>query len=221
MRGSLATAPAGARSACDGCRRQLGWLETAPILSFIALRGRCRTCASAISLFHPSGELVGLVAMVAIALIAPDIRGAAMAIMAMALLAVSVRDILTHRLTFLSIGVVGACAVFLAWCHGPYDLLVGLANATLWSGLLSAVAAIYRLGRGKTGLGLGDILLVAVLSIWLGVAASWIVLIAPILTAVIAVLTSRLRKALPFGPMIALSGFIIGLLLEAGLWPRL
>ena len=39
---------AASRSACDGCGRKLGPLDLVPILSFAALRGRCRGCGAAI-----------------------------------------------------------------------------------------------------------------------------------------------------------------------------
>src|SRR5689334_17248259 len=43
-------------SACPGCRRELSWYENIPILSYIALRGRCLTCAVRISPRYPIVE---------------------------------------------------------------------------------------------------------------------------------------------------------------------
>ncbi len=40
-------------SACPQCGRSLSWYENIPILSFLALRGRCRTCANMISWQYP------------------------------------------------------------------------------------------------------------------------------------------------------------------------
>ena len=40
-------------SACPHCTRELAWYENIPVLSFLALRGRCRTCAARISLQYP------------------------------------------------------------------------------------------------------------------------------------------------------------------------
>ncbi|TMB90959.1 MAG: prepilin peptidase [Chloroflexi bacterium] len=37
------------RSHCDVCGRELEWFELVPLLSFIALRGRCRTCGSPVA----------------------------------------------------------------------------------------------------------------------------------------------------------------------------
>lgn len=50
------------RSFCPDCRRQLAWWENVPLLSWIALRGRCRVCGLSISLRYPAVELAtGLV----------------------------------------------------------------------------------------------------------------------------------------------------------------
>jgi len=50
------------RSFCPDCRRQLAWWENMPLISWIALRGRCRTCGLSISFRYPAVELAtGLV----------------------------------------------------------------------------------------------------------------------------------------------------------------
>lgn len=46
----------GGRSHCPSCRRQLAWYELVPLLSFIILRGRCRTCQASISWHYPLVE---------------------------------------------------------------------------------------------------------------------------------------------------------------------
>jgi leader peptidase (prepilin peptidase)/N-methyltransferase len=40
-------------SACESCHRPLAWFENIPLASYLALRGRCRTCAAPLSLRHP------------------------------------------------------------------------------------------------------------------------------------------------------------------------
>ncbi|MEX1024268.1 MAG: prepilin peptidase [Planctomycetota bacterium] len=46
------------RSICLGCERQLAWYENLPVLSWLVLRGRCRTCRARISWRYPFVELV-------------------------------------------------------------------------------------------------------------------------------------------------------------------
>lgn len=64
----------GGRSHCDGCGRTLDWFELIPLLSFIALRGRCRTCGARIGwptyLWELGGAAVGVVIALTILLLA-------------------------------------------------------------------------------------------------------------------------------------------------------
>lgn len=46
----------GGRSSCVSCARTLSWYELVPVLSWLALRGRCRTCGSGLSVQYPSVE---------------------------------------------------------------------------------------------------------------------------------------------------------------------
>lgn len=46
----------GGRSACMSCRSKLSWYELVPILSFLFLRGRCRSCQTRISRMYPAVE---------------------------------------------------------------------------------------------------------------------------------------------------------------------
>src|SRR5260221_12185448 len=45
-------------SACPSCARELVWYENIPVLSFLALRGRCRTCGATIACQYPIVEAV-------------------------------------------------------------------------------------------------------------------------------------------------------------------
>jgi len=46
------------RSICDSCRRQLSWYENIPVVSFLVLRGKCRTCKKKIDWSYPLVEFV-------------------------------------------------------------------------------------------------------------------------------------------------------------------
>ncbi len=45
-------------SNCEGCRVRLGWVELLPIISFLALRGRCRSCQVSIPRRSPLVEAI-------------------------------------------------------------------------------------------------------------------------------------------------------------------
>jgi len=48
------------RSHCDACGRTLRWFELVPVLSFLALRGRCRTCGAGLTRVHLLREALGV-----------------------------------------------------------------------------------------------------------------------------------------------------------------
>jgi leader peptidase (prepilin peptidase) / N-methyltransferase len=56
------------RSQCDSCGRTLTWFETIPFISFIALRGRCRSCGASVGWAPLLWEVGGATMAVAIAL---------------------------------------------------------------------------------------------------------------------------------------------------------
>jgi leader peptidase (prepilin peptidase) / N-methyltransferase len=49
------------RSCCDGCGRTLRWFELIPVVSFLALRGRCRSCRAVLPRVHLLRETLGTV----------------------------------------------------------------------------------------------------------------------------------------------------------------
>lgn len=221
LRATDEAAPTGSRSRCDACQRTLSWLETLPIVSFATLGGRCRTCTAPISPYHPIGEMVGLGIGVAIGLSMTGYRAGLMAVMAAILLAASVIDARIRILPDLMVGAVALIATVLALTQGASVLVVGLIASLVSLVLLGGLAIVYKQRRGAVGLGLGDVKLIAALAVWLGAATPWMVLVAAMLgTAAATTLKPRDGKIV-LGPMIAGAGFVIGVLLETGVWPRL
>jgi len=82
------------RSACPRCKRELEWYELVPVLSWLVLRGRCRTCHARISLQYPAVELLmgGLFVAIGLAPVSSVVRivGCAIAIL---LVAIAVYDL--------------------------------------------------------------------------------------------------------------------------------
>jgi leader peptidase (prepilin peptidase)/N-methyltransferase len=70
MRASLA-----GRSHCEGCGRTLHWYELIPLLSYVALRGRCRTCRAPIGVRAFAWEVGGAAVALVIALAVALLRG--------------------------------------------------------------------------------------------------------------------------------------------------
>lgn len=221
MRACDVQAPSGPRSLCDGCRRPLGFVETLPLVSFAALKGRCRACGSAISALHPTGEWIGALVAIAIAAAAPDWRALPLAILAASLLGAAVIDARTRILPDALTAIVAVVGFWLSALHGLDRVVFGLGAAAL-SG---AIFLLLRKGsaalRGEVGLGLGDVKLFCALALWLGLLTPWMVFLAALLGLSTLLVRGRGDGKIAFGPMIALSGMTLGLVMESGVWPGL
>jgi leader peptidase (prepilin peptidase) / N-methyltransferase len=195
-------------SSCPGCGAHLAWHDNIPVLSFLALRGRCRTCGMPISWRYPLVEAVTAAALVAAYFtFGPTADFVAAGLLLPALIAITAID-LEHQLIPNVItlpGAVAGLAVNVAtgrmfWADPAIGILLG-------SGLFLAI--ILASGGGMGG---GDLKLGGMLGAFLG----WKALVFALFVAVVlggalalALLASGLRKrkdAIPFGPFLAVGG---------------
>lgn len=196
------------RSRCGSCQRQISWFENVPVLSWLLLRGRCRTCGARISPRYPTVELLGagLTATAAFAARTP-LESVAALFFLLALLAVFFID-LEHRIIpdEISLGgtVLGLGLSF--WRIGFGPALIGAAVGAV---ALYSIGWIYQRIRGRPGMGLGDVKLAAMLGAFLGLPGLVLtVLFASLLGSVVGVGLILLRRAqvataLPFGSFLA------------------
>lgn len=202
------------RSACDGCDRTLTAAELIPLISFVALRGRCGNCGARIAPGHLVTELTGATIGIVAGLVAPGFEGVAGAICGWLLLALGAIDLaafwLPDRLTVtLAIAaLIGGAAGF---APDLTDRLIGGAGgfAALW-----LIAIFYRQIRGRTGLGGGDPKLFGAIGLWLGWRALPVVLLIASLAGVAIVLAmavagrrSTATDRLPLGTLLAIAAF--------------
>lgn len=212
------------RSACDHCGSALGPQDLVPLISFAALRGRCRACGGAIRLFYPAVELGAVV--VAACSVATAMSPAAIwagCVLGWTLLALAWIDCRCMRLPDvltlpLLLGGLGA-----TWVLNPEMLGLHAVGAAGGYAFLRTVAWGYRLARKRDGLGGGDAKLLAAAGAWLGPGAlPLVVLIAALLGLAAALLlalkgrTIRAEMALPFGPWLAAACWIAWLAGAAG-----
>ena len=209
---------ASGRSACDGCGRVLGVLDLIPMLSGLMLGGRCRTCGTVIDPLHGRMEagcaVVGALACGA----APGLAGAGWALLGWLLLTLAVLDwrhfwlpdALTLPLIFLGL-TLGLWVTDLALV----DRVIGAAAG--YAGLV-AVALIYRVTRGREGLGLGDAKLMSALGAWFGwQALPFILLIAASLGLVAVVASIAAGKSIDRTTRVSL-GTCLALAALPGWW---
>jgi len=156
------------RSACPACGHTIAWYDNLPLISWLALRGRCRHCRAAISWRYPVVELLaGAAAVLVVLLLGPGWTAAAAFLFVYLLGVIAIVDWqhmeIPHTLTVA--GMIGG--VLLAEPTG-----VGLERSLLGLGVgFLAVLALsegYRLLRGQPGMGGGDVMLMAMVGAFLG-----------------------------------------------------
>lgn len=227
----------GSRSHCPLCGALIPWHANLPVLSFLALRGRCRSCLSPIPLRYPLVELAmgGLFALVAFVAWGEGGAGTAHAaggfLLSLWLLTAAVID-LEHRilpdaltLPGLAVAPVLAFAVpgGLGWpaaeLPAPWGTLAasGL-GMVVGGGALWVIGLLGRLAFHKEAMGLGDVKLLAFLGGFLGPFGALLALLLACLAGALvggAVALARRDPYLPFGPCLAGAALAVYLSREA------
>jgi len=205
------------RSRCPTCSAQLSALENVPVLSYLALRGRCRHCKSAIPRRYLLVELgASLISVLIVMTFGYTLSALAYLIFSWCLLTLSLIDLdhyllpddITLPLLWLGL-LVSATGLGLPEVSLS-DSVVGAAAGyiSLWS-----LFWAFLFATGKEGLGYGDFKLLAALGAWLGWQALLPILLLSSLTGAVIGLAliafgGRERGApLPFGPFLAVAGF--------------
>ena len=157
------------RSRCPRCGRPIAAVENVPVLSWLALRGRCRGCRAPISVRYPLVEAATGAGYFALAWwLGPQPRTAVLMALLTALLVLALID-LDHHLLPDVITLPGTLAGLLASLlpGHPSPLESALSAAAGYLGF-GAVALAYRKARGVEGLGRGDWKMAAMLGAFLG-----------------------------------------------------
>jgi leader peptidase (prepilin peptidase) / N-methyltransferase len=210
-------AVAWARSQCESCHRSLTLTDLVPIASYLALRGRCATCRAPIAPFHLAIELAAVAVAVWAATVNRDPAWLWTAcLLGWGLLALGWIDAehmrLPNALT-LPLLVAGIATQTMLSPERFADSVLGAALGYLG---FRAAAIMYRLIRGREGLGGGDAKLLSVAGAWVGWAAlPDVVLLAAVLgLGLVAIMHIRGRTMdrltmIPFGPCLALALWIV------------
>ena len=206
------------RSRCATCRETLGMRDMIPIVSWLALKGRCRHCGACI----PADLLLIEITALAVALWAvtsvPDTVVLSSCVLGWGLLALGWIDartftlphVLTLPLAALGLGVS-------AWFSQdvPWQSLAGAGAgfAAFW-----LIAELFRRWRGRDGLGMGDAFLLAVGGAWTGLAGLPTIILygaaGGLAWVGIQYMTGRtgvLHDRLPFGPFLAAGIWLVWL----------
>ncbi len=201
-------------SCCRSCKRRLGLRDLVPILSFLATCGRCRHCGATIPLWLLSSEIAAVwVAILAVYLGATPLASSMIALILWLLWTLAVTDLLFFRLPDPLTGLLFLSALAQALISG--DVIAALTGAALGAGSFFALRLGYQALRGREGLGLGDVKLMAGLGALAGPLQLPLLVLTASLLALVAVAASkgewRSSRAFPFGVALAIAGAVIWL----------
>ena len=158
------------RSRCPYCRHQLEWFENIPLVSWVALRARCRCCDEPISAQYPLVELAVAVGWaLSVVHFGPGLTGLRMAVTGTILLGVAITDarfyLIPDGFTVFGLFFTLVCAgvaTFVLDDPAPfaslYDALIG---ACAGAGLVAIVGWLGEVALKKEAMGMGDVTLMA------------------------------------------------------------
>jgi len=202
-------------SRCPHCSHRIRFYENIPVLSYLWLRGKCSSCQTSISTRYPLTELLtGLLSAVIAWHFGFGPQAGAALLLTWTLVALSMIDV-DHQL------LPDAITLPLLWLGLTLSLFPVFTD--MRSGLIGAIAGylslwtvyqLFKLITGKEGMGFGDFKLLAALGAWMGWQALPVIVIlssavgALLGGAMIAIQGRDRAQPIPFGPYLAIAGWI-------------
>ncbi|MCY7915590.1 prepilin peptidase [Bacillus haynesii] len=192
------------RSLCRVCKRQLGFAELIPVLSYLMQRGRCKGCQTPVSIVYPAVELSAAI-LFAFAGMRIGHQGELVIVLALIsmLLVVFVSDV-AHMVIPDAV----LCFFLLVFAIGRFLVPLEQWHSGLSGALVGGMLPLLTLLLTKGGIGWGDVKLFAVIGMALGsrllVLAFFLSAAAGTMLGLIALLAGKLKKnePMPFAPAI-------------------
>lgn len=211
-------------SHCTSCGRSLQWYENVPVLSYLALGGRCRTCGVPISPVYPLIEIAAaVVAVVWYRQFGPSVVLASRLVFACALLVLFMIDLRHHVLPNI-ITLPGIAIGFVFSLFTPSEHVLGPPGQPAWhesligllagGGFLYLLAEAWRRIRHEEAMGMGDVKMLGMIGAFLG----WKLMVFTLMLAslmgsvvglgMIAAGKGSRKSQLPFGTFLALAALV-------------
>ncbi|ENU90763.1 hypothetical protein F971_03686 [Acinetobacter vivianii] len=200
-------------STCPKCDSAIRWYQNIPVISWLALRGKCGTCQNPISIRYPFIELLTMLcSLVVVAVFGPTLKMLFGLVLTWVLITLTFIDfdtqLLPDRFTLplaaLGLGI-NSYAIYTSASLAIWGYIIGF--LCLW-----IVYYIFKLITGKEGMGYGDFKLLAALGAWMGpMLLPLIVLLSSMVGAIIGIILMKMRgenQPFAFGPYIAIAGWI-------------
>lgn len=200
-------------SACPQCQQPIRWYQNIPIMSWLALKGRCAHCTHPISARYPLIELLTLLCgLTVVFCFGPTLQMLFGLILTYVLIALTFIDFDTqllpdrYTLPLAALGLaVNSVALYTSPISSIWGYIIGF--LCLW-----VVYYLFKILTGKEGMGYGDFKLLAALGAWMGpLMLPLIVLLSSLVGSIIGIILLKVRKEnqpFAFGPYIAIAGWI-------------
>lgn len=228
--------PTRGRSYCDHCKRQLRWFENIPLLSFVVLRGKCRTCKKMIDRSYPMVEFgTGLLflwwASLGFAFFRLTqspltfLQPGFWLLVGVALLVVFFTDLIYGIIPDVAVVVLGlSTLVYRLVLVGSGEMKVFDFGLSVLSGVVVFLVflGLYLGTRGK-GMGFGDVKFALVMGLLLGfpkaVVGVFLSFVLGGLVGVVLLATGRkkMKQKVPFGPFLVV-GTVLALVWGEQMW---
>jgi leader peptidase (prepilin peptidase)/N-methyltransferase len=197
-------------SHCPRCKTPIRWFDNIPVVSWLVLRGKCRSCALAISARYPLVESLNALAWLALWRVGLEPREFALyAVLASLLIVITFIDldyrIIPDKITWPSILIAPAAALVV----GHMTVTESIIGILAGGGVLWGIAELYLRVRKQEGMGLGDVKMLAMVGGLLGWEAAFFTLVVGSLIGTVFGLSAmlvrrgRLDMEIPFGPFLA------------------
>jgi leader peptidase (prepilin peptidase)/N-methyltransferase len=204
-------------SHCPACGQGLSWYDNVPVLSYLALGGRCRSCRAHISLQYPIVEIAtGATFALHYLQIGWEPLLVPRLLFACAMIVLFVID-LQHQILPNVITIPGIVAGLAFSVFMPPGWFSSIAGALIGGGALFAIAEAYYRVRREEGLGMGDVKMLAMIGAFLGWQLTLVTLVlssflgSVVGIGIIAARRGTLKYALPFGTFLAIGALTAGL----------
>lgn len=211
----------GGRSACPKCGREIRWYENLPLVSWVALRGRCRGCREPISWRYPLVEALTAGLWAVVAATADGVPELVTGIVLLTVLVpVTFIDlelrIIPDEVNFAAIFLGFSCSLGFGprdrFASGPDRWWIEVLLASLGAAAFLLLPALLTRGRG---MGAGDVKLVLALGAFLGapvavglMAGFLLALVPSIVLIAVRGLRAGRKSKIPFGPFLAMGGAV-------------
>ncbi|MDD5791999.1 MAG: prepilin peptidase [Erysipelotrichaceae bacterium] len=194
-------------SHCNNCNYKLKAYEKLPILSFLILKGKCPHCGYQIPIAYPLGEFLMGIMYLFLYQEYQMLVFLILAFVTLLLLVLSYIDCKTFLLPDILTILLFVMGIFFLWAMDE-DIIKGIVEASIILVLMIALSLLTKAVCEKEVIGDGDLKLIAVLSLYLGIERTFLMLLVACIFAIIIFLLLK-KEQLPFGPIIAFSFFLL------------